>query len=65
MQTIVKGEKAVAKKVQYANLQLFVGYHPLPPENATSEPVIAPYASQFHLNFQDIDVFFVGCSPRG
>ena len=48
---IVKGEKAVAKKVQYANLRVLVGYHPLPPVDSVTDAVIAPYASQFRLNF--------------
>jgi len=36
------GEKAVAKKVQYANLQLLVGHHAFPPKEGTSEPITAP-----------------------
>ena len=62
---VLKSEKAVAKKVQYANLQLLVGHHAFPPEEGTSEPVTAPYTSQFHSYFQKLDVFVVGSLPRG
>lgn len=36
------GEKTIPKKVQYANLQLFVGHHELPLEEGMSKPVTAP-----------------------
>ena len=49
---MLKGEKAIAKKVQYANLQLLVGYHPFPPKEGTSEPITAPYASRFRFDFR-------------
>ena len=61
---VLKGEKAVAKKVQYANLQLLVGHHAFPPKEGTSEPVTAPYASHIHPSFQDLEIFVVGSSPR-
>ena len=54
-----KGEKAVAKKVQYANLQLLVGHHAFAPKEGTSEPITAPYASRFRLDFQDPHVPFI------
>jgi len=35
-------EKAVAKKVQYSNLQLLVGHHSFPPKEGSSELITAP-----------------------
>lgn len=61
---VPKGEKAVPKKVQYANLQLLVGHHAFPPKEGTSEPITAPYLSRFHPSFQDTEIFVVGSSPR-
>ena len=60
---VPKGEKPVAKKVQYANLQLLVGHHAFPPKEGTTEPVTAPYASQFHPSFQGLEIFIVGSLP--
>ena len=60
-----QSEKAVAKKVRYANLQLLVGHHAFPPAEGTSEPITAPYASQSHFNFRGIHVLVAGSSRRG
>ena len=54
---VLKSEKAVAKKVQYANLQLLVGHHAFPPKEGTSEPVTAPYVPQSYPSFQDPEIF--------
>ena len=56
---VLKGERAVPKRVQYANLQLLVGHHAFPPKEGTSEPVTAPYASQYDYKFQDLHIFFL------
>jgi hypothetical protein len=62
---MLKGERAVAKKVQYANLQLLVGHHAFPPKEGTSEPITAPCVLPFHSNFRGLDVFVVGSSRHG
>lgn len=51
-----KGDKAVAKKVQYANLQLLVGHHVFPPKDGTSDHYTAPYAPRLRSNCREVDV---------
>ena len=48
---MLKGERSIPKKVQYANLQLLVGHHPFPPKEGTSEPITAPYVRQYRSYF--------------
>ena len=49
---MLKGERAIPKKVQYANLQLLVGHHAFPQKEGTSEPITAPYAPSIVLIFK-------------
>jgi hypothetical protein len=61
---ILKGEKAVAKKVQYANLQLLVGHHAFPPKKGRLNPSLLR-TCLVSSQFSKVDVFVVGSSRRG